>query len=157
MYCTQQWATFRDEWRIKVKLEHTGKLQYVIGDMQSALLPSVSVSHRQALEGQQPLAKMRGREQQSPQPFLCCHGWVRARLDLLGTHMAAGTDILFRQCYNTAQTEGKNGKLVDESLFLCLWQRKSFACSDFSTRKGESWWKLDKTRKDKLYFISFFL
>lgn len=30
--------------------------------------PSVSVSHRQALEGQQPLAEMRGKEQQSPQP-----------------------------------------------------------------------------------------
>lgn len=131
-----------------------GKIQYVIWGMQSALLPSVSVSHRQALDSQQPLAKMRGREQQSPQPFLCCHGWVQARLDLLGAHMAAGTDILLRQCYNTAQTEGKNGKLGHESLFLCLWQRTNFARSDFSTkcRKEESCWKLGKTRKNRFYF-----
>lgn len=96
------------------------------GGIWSALLPSVSASHGQALERKQ---------HRAPSPILCGHGWVQARPDLLGTHMAAGTNLLFsrvRQLLAQHRSDRREEwKMRGWIIVSVLMAKMRSPCSDF--------------------------
>lgn len=98
----------------------------------------VSTSHAQALEGEAASGWEEGVDSsRAPSPIRCGHGWVQARPDLLGTHMAAGTALLFsgvRQGYCTDRRKDKEWKMrgwIIVSVFMAK-KKKSPPRSDLS-------------------------
>lgn len=82
----------------------------------------------------------------APSPILCGHGWVQARPDLLGTHMAAGTSSLRQRDRVSRAPHRQKERMENEGMnhcFSALWQKWVLCVLDVEKRDSaseETWW-----------------